>query len=98
MTADVLEVRPVTGGVRIGVRVMPRGPRTAVEGVRDGCLLVRVTAAPSDGAANAAVVDVLARTLGRPRRSVTIVAGHAARRKVIEIAGLGEPAVRARLG
>ena len=94
MTADALDVRPVAGGVRVGVRVMPRGSRAAIAGVRDGCLLVRVTAPPVDGAANAAVIEILAKALGRPRRSVTIVAGHTARRKTIEIQGVSASDLR----
>ena len=76
------------GGAEFGVRVIPRAGRDAVAGVRDGALLVRLAAAPVDGAANEALVRVLAETLGVPRRAVTLVSGERSRRKRVRIAGL----------
>ena len=90
-------VRPGPTGARFDVRVVPRGSKTAVEGVRDGALLVRVTAPPVGGAANDAVVDLLAGFFGAARRDVRVVAGDTARRKTIEIAGLAPAAVLAKL-
>jgi hypothetical protein len=75
------------GGVRLRVRVQPRASRSGVAGVYGEALKVRVTAPPVAGAANAAVVAVIARWLGIPPRTVTVEQGHAARDKVIAIAG-----------
>ncbi|MBJ7439222.1 MAG: DUF167 domain-containing protein [Sphingopyxis sp.] len=47
---------------------------------------LRVTAPPADGAANDAVLDLLAAALGRPRRDLTLLRGAAARIKLIAIA------------
>jgi uncharacterized protein YggU (UPF0235/DUF167 family) len=58
---------------------------------------VRVTAAPERGAANEAVVRLLAATLGLPRRAVTIVSGHGAREKTVEVAGADRDRVEAAL-
>jgi uncharacterized protein (TIGR00251 family) len=85
-------------GVRIGIRVMPRAPRTAVEGIRDGRLVIRVTAPPVDDAANEAVIAALATALDVPRRAIRIVTGATARNKTIEIAGVNTAGIRARLG
>jgi uncharacterized protein (TIGR00251 family) len=90
-------VRATAHGARIDVRVIPRSPRTGVEGVRDGRLLVRVTAPPVDSAANEAVVAVLAETLGVPKRSVRLVAGATGRNKTIEVNGVDVGDVMARL-
>ena len=49
---------------------------------------MRVNAPPVDGAANEAVVEVLAKALGVPRRAISIVAGHASRSKVVEVNGV----------
>jgi uncharacterized protein YggU (UPF0235/DUF167 family) len=68
------------------IRVIPRSPRSAVDGERAGRLLVRVTAAPVDGKANDAVRRVVAAHLGVPERCVTIAAGHRSRDKVVRIA------------
>ena len=87
----------VAGGTLLDVRVMPRAPRSAVAGVRDGALLVRLAAAPVDGAANDALLTLLARALDVPRRGLAIVAGGRSRRKRIEVAGLAPAVVEARL-
>ena len=47
-----------------------------------------MTAPPEDGRANDAVRDLLAKRLELPRRSVSIVSGHAAREKVIRLDGI----------
>jgi uncharacterized protein (TIGR00251 family) len=89
--------RETAGGARLDVRVMPRSPRAGIAGERDGRLLVRVAAPPVEGAANAAVIAVLAAALDLPRRDVRIVSGGAGRNKVVEIAGLDAATVRGRL-
>lgn len=71
---------------RLCVRVTPRASRDAVEGFdADGTLRVRVTAAPADGAANAAVAKLLARALDLPGRDIVLVSGATARQKVFDI-------------
>jgi uncharacterized protein YggU (UPF0235/DUF167 family) len=78
--------------MRIAVRVTPRGGRDAIEGWTtdpDGrpVLKVRVAAAAAEGQANAAVVALIARAIGRPRSAVRVVRGAAARIKQLEIDG-----------
>lgn len=51
-------------------------------------LIVRVTAPPVDSAANAAVIDLLARTLDRPKRAITIARGDTSRTKQVDVEGL----------
>ncbi len=70
------------------VRVTPRAGRTGVVGLRDGILLVRLAAAPVDGAANDALVDCLATFFKRRKRDVFIVAGGRSRNKRVSIYGL----------
>jgi uncharacterized protein YggU (UPF0235/DUF167 family) len=81
--------------VRIDVRVIPRASRTGLE-VRDGRLIVRVTAPPVDSAANLAVLEAMARALEVPKRALRIVRGETGRNKTIEIAA-DDAAVLARL-
>jgi len=90
-------VRPTAHGVRIALKVIPRSPRAGVDGVRDGRLLLRVTAPPVDSAANEAVVAVLADLLGVSKRSVRLVSGATGRSKVVEVDGVDVDDVLARL-
>lgn len=83
------------GAVRFAVRVQPRSSRVAIDGVHGDALRVRVHAAPVDGAANEAVIDLIASALGVGRRDVTIVAGGSSRSKVVEVRGVGMAAVLA---
>jgi uncharacterized protein (TIGR00251 family) len=87
----------IADGVTLRVRVIPRAGRTAVAGTRDDALLVRLAAAPVDGAANDALIGCLSELFGRPRRDITIVSGHTSRDKRIAVAGTTEAAVTARL-
>lgn len=79
------------------VRVTPRASRDAVKGfLPDGRIHVTVTAPPANGAANAAVVRVLARALHLPPRDIVLVRGTTSREKLFEV-HLEEPEIRARL-
>jgi uncharacterized protein (TIGR00251 family) len=89
-----LDVRERGDSVRVAVRVQPRAARSAVTGVRDGALLVRVAAPPVDGAANEALVRLLAGWLGVARRDVSIVGGAASRSKLVDVRGVSVEAVR----
>ena len=79
------------------VRVTPRAGRSAVTGVRDGTLLVRLAAAPVDGAANDALIAFLAETIHLPKRAIRIRSGERSRTKQVEIDGLPDSEILARL-
>ena len=85
------------GHVRFEVHATPRARKSALTGVREGVLLVRLAAPPLDGAANEELVAVLARVLLLPKRDVSLVRGESARRKLVEVRGLTADEVRARL-
>ena len=72
------------------VRLQPRASANAIAGVRDGVVRVRVTAPPVDGAANEALVGLLAKTLRVGRGRVSIVRGRSSRNKVVRVEGLTE--------
>ena len=77
----------------IPLRVQPSARENAIVGVRDGTVIIRVTAPAIEGRANEAVRRLVAKRLGVPRSSVTIVRGHRSRDKVAEIRGLELTAV-----
>jgi uncharacterized protein YggU (UPF0235/DUF167 family) len=74
--------------VRFTVRLTPRGGSDRVEGVVDGVLRVRVAAPAVDGAANEALLRLLADALGVPRRDARLAAGARGRSKLIVIDGI----------
>jgi uncharacterized protein len=80
------------GALLVDVRLTPKGSRDALDGIAtldDGraVLKARVRAAPSEGAANAALTRLIAAAAGVPASRVTIAAGAAARLKRVRIAG-----------
>jgi len=88
------------GGVRVRVRLTPRGGRDALEGVEvlaDGraVLKARVRAAPEKGAANAALEKLVAGACGVPKSAVTVVAGATGRVKTVEVEGPTEQLMEA---
>ena len=85
-------------GVDIRIRVVPRAKRNELAGQRAGALLVRVTAPPVDGKANAAVCRLIARAAGVAPSRVSIVRGASARDKVVRVEGVEARALRAAVG
>ena len=79
----------------IAVRVQPRAKSDALVALRDGVLIVRVTAPPLDGRANVAVCRLLAKALGLRSSSLTILRGESARDKVVAVAGVDQAAADA---
>ena len=82
-------VRETAGGVEVDVRVIPRARKTAIDGVRDGAVLIRLAAAPVDGAANELLIEFIAELLDLPRRAVRVISGERSRRKRLALDGVG---------
>jgi uncharacterized protein YggU (UPF0235/DUF167 family) len=81
-----------TKGLRIRVRLTPRGSRDALEGIEmlaDGRAVfkARVRAAPEKGLANAALEALIAQALRVPKSAVSVVFGGTGRVKVVEVSG-----------
>jgi uncharacterized protein len=71
----------------VPVRLQPRASRNEIVGEREGRLVVRVTAPPVDGKANAALCKLLARHYGVAPSKVSVVRGESSRDKLVRIAG-----------
>jgi uncharacterized protein (TIGR00251 family) len=82
--------------VRFAVRLTPRSAVERVEAVVDGVLKVRVAAPAVEGAANNALIRLLADELGVARRDVRIVAGATSRQKLVVVDGVDPEAIVAR--
>jgi uncharacterized protein len=81
-------IEPHKDGTLIRMQVQPKSSRNAIKIESDGPLRVYVTAPPSDGAANKAVIQLLAKRLSVPRRTVKIISGLASRKKGVLIEGM----------
>ena len=92
---DRLRVDVKGASVRVAVHVQPRAARSEIIGQHGTALKVRLQAPPVDGAANEALVRLLAEALGVPRGSARVVAGATSRTKTVEVGGTTVAAVRA---
>jgi len=97
--ASIMEAITATAtGTLLRLRVQPRARLERLEGMRDGYVRLRLTAAPVDGAANVACIAFLARALGVNRAQVRLQAGVKSRDKLVHITGLTPAQVAVALG
>lgn len=82
---------------RLRLRVVPGARTSGLAGRYGEGWKVRVSAAPERGAANRAVLELLAGLLGVPERTVRLVSGHGSRDKIVEVEGLSPGETDARL-
>lgn len=73
-------------GCELRVQVVPNAGHTAVAGLLGDAVRIRLAAPPVDGRANAVLVQWLAKSLGLPKRSVSLVGGDLSRRKRLHLA------------
>jgi uncharacterized protein (TIGR00251 family) len=92
-----LNVREHDGGVSFELRVQPRASRDALVGLHGDALKVALRAAPVDGAANEALLDLLADALTLPRRALRLLRGERSRTKIVHVTGIDPAGLCARL-
>lgn len=83
---------------QLTVLLQPRARHNELVNEREGTLRARVTAAPVDGKANAALCRLIAKRAGIAASSVTILHGHRSRMKVLRVDGLTDEELRLALG
>ena len=81
----------------LAVKAVPNAPRSEIAGWLGDALKIKIHAPALDGRANDALCEFLADALGLPRRAVTLARGDKSRQKLVRIAGLTLPEVRAKL-
>lgn len=90
--------RAVADGVLVAVRLTPKSSSDAITGIAGGPdgahLVAKVRALPSDGAANDALVKLMAKWIGLPQRDVTLAAGGKSRLKMLHLRGDSADLVR----
>jgi uncharacterized protein (TIGR00251 family) len=91
-------IRATDSGVLVRLRVQPRASVERLEGLHGDQIRIRVTAPPVEGAANAACIAFLAKTLGIRRSQVRIRAGEKNRDKLVHISGVTLAVVTTALG
>ncbi len=82
---------------RVRLRVSPGARRDELVGRHGEGWKVRVAAPPEGGRANDAVLDLLARELSLPRRSLSIVSGQTSRVKIVQMEGIDRAETERRL-
>lgn len=82
--------------MRINVRVIPRSSKSELAW-EQGAIRARLKAPPVDGAANKALLELLAERLAIPRSAITIVRGTTSRQKMVEIEGVTVEEVERRI-
>lgn len=80
------------------MRVIPRAAREGLAGVEDHALKVRLNAPPVDGAANKALVKLMAKTLGLAKGKISLSAGLKSRNKRLLVQGLTPKQLKDKLG
>lgn len=90
-------VKP-TPSFQINVKVTPRSSKSLVEACSDWEWKVWVNAPPADGQANAAVIELVAKSLRIGKNAVAIVRGQSSREKTLSIQGLDLDEAMSRLG
>lgn len=74
-------------GLALPLHVTPRARANAITGLREGRLCVKVTAVPEDGKANAAVIKLLAKSLGLAPSRLEMISGATSRDKLLLVRG-----------
>jgi uncharacterized protein (TIGR00251 family) len=85
-------------GVRLQLRIQPRASREEIVGVAGDAIRIRLTAPPVEGAANEALVRLLARRLEVARSAVEVISGLTGRDKLVAVEGITAEQAARRLG
>jgi len=71
--------------MKLTVRVKPNARKNEVKHAEDGTLTIFVIDPPREGKANEKIIELLSEYLGKPKRSISIVAGFKSKNKIVEI-------------
>ena len=83
-----MSIRDIQGGVTIDILVVPRASRERFGPVHGDRIKVSVTSPPVDGAANQAIVKLIAKRLGVANAAVKVLTGLSSRRKRVQVMGV----------
>ena len=83
-----LAVEEIDGGVVFTAKIVPGSSRTAVCGLLDEMLKIKVSAPPEKGKANKCLLDFLAKQLGVKKKTIKIVSGKTSAVKSVQVLGI----------
>jgi uncharacterized protein (TIGR00251 family) len=95
---DRLTVQEDTSGVRFTAKIVPGSSKTALSGLLDDMVKIKVAAAPEKGKANQCLVAFLAKRLGVKKNAVQIKSGQTNPVKQIQVTGISAETLLERLG
>jgi uncharacterized protein (TIGR00251 family) len=93
-----LAIQEINGGVVFKVKAVPGSSRTAVSGLLDGMLKVKIAAPPEKGKANQCLIEFLAKKLGTKKNAVSIIMGQTNPIKQVQVTGMSEQTLLKMLG
>jgi uncharacterized protein (TIGR00251 family) len=93
-----LAVHEDSHGVVFAAKIVPGSSRTAVAGVLDDMVKIRVAAPPEKGKANQCLVAFLAKLLGVRKSDVEVVSGQSRPVKQVQVTGISAAQLLEKLG
>ena len=90
-------LKETAGGTLLSVKLQPRASKNEIGEPLGDELKIKVTAPPVDAAANQALVELLAETLGCSRGKVELLRGQTSRHKTVMLHGFSLEDVRQKL-
>ena len=90
-------IQEVEGAVVFTAKIVPGSSRTAVCGLLDGMLKIKVSAAPEKGKANRCLIEFLAKQLGVKKKAVSIISGRTNPVKKMQVLGISAEGLLKRL-
>ncbi len=92
-----IRITEQNGGIRLSLKVVPGASRDRIVGALGDALKVAVSKPAADGAANKAVIKLIAEALNVSVTNVSILRGHSNPRKEVLITGVCASDLNARL-
>jgi len=92
-----LKVNTIDDGVIFTAKIVPGSSKTAIAGLLNGALKIKIAAPPEHGKANRALIEFLAKKLGVKKNALTIISGKTTHLKQLKIAGLSSDSLLEKL-
>ena len=90
-------IQDVDGGVVFGAKIVPSSSRTAICGLLDGMLKIKISAPPEKGKANQLFLELLAEKLGVKKNAIKIISGKTKQIKRMQVLGTSADTVLKKL-